>query len=501
MKKNIQNNLLLILSCMLLLTACSRKELVDLYPDFNADALNNPKNMDEVEQVLIGGYAAFRNDFYYSDIEGGNWSTMPDMMSDNLIEAKGALSNFNRMTDWLYNVDDNAIAKMWAAPYTVISRANIVLSSVDKFTTDRNKKIANRIKGQALAIRAHAHLDLMRYFGVSFKRSNNDLAIPYVKVFPLNDLAASKPARPRNDAFYKDLFDDLTTAEELLSDVDKDINEEGSVNRGFIDLAGVYAVQARAYLYAEQWEDAITAASNAIALRPLLTLNKFKDFAGMYNSTAAGETIWNIQFDAGQGGPGGAVYFVQNNRNVYRPADDIAVMDGTSGLIQKNDIRFLSYFKVVPNTSGEDRLVVYKYKGKKDLVDGNANFPVYRTGEMYLIRAEARARNNEEPLGMADLNYLRANRIGGYVPVSLAGPALLNAIQNERRRELFAEGHRFFDLKRTGKVMNRNNGCGDPDISPSGRCTLTPLSREWSLPIPFMERKVNAAIDQNNGYE
>jgi hypothetical protein len=125
--------------------------------------------------------------------------------------------------------------------------------------------------------------------------------------------------------------------------------------------------------------------------------------------------------------------------------------------------------------------------------DGVVNFKAFRTGEMYLIRAEAYAKTGDEVDAVADLNTLRAARINGYVPVVLAGVALTDAIVQERRKELICEGHRFFDLKRTTRVINRAN-C-------SSFCTLGPADREWTWPIPQPEIDANANIlPQNPGY-
>jgi len=451
--------------------------------------------MDQIEEVLIGSYQGFRDGNYYGDGSGSGWSLMPDMMSDNLLETNESLANYKSLSDWIYASDDALVAGIWGAPYYVIANANIVLRDIDKFTTAENQTRANRLKGQALAIRAHAHFDLFRFFGTSFDRnSTTALAVPYVTEFLASPTV--KPARISNKEFYDKVIADLSAAVTLLGNVDAPINTS-AIKRPNIDLAGAKAMQARVYLYAGMWAEAIQAATDVIALRPLAPQSSF---LGMYDETDAGETIWNVQFDAGQGGPGGGVYFSQNNRSAFAPAAEIATMDGTSGLIQSNDIRYDAYFTTLSGPNGP-RLVVSKYRGKTGLTDGNANFPVFRTGEMYLIRAEARARISpaQETAAMADLNALRAARITGYVPENLTGAALLTAIANERRRELFGEGHRFFDLKRTTRTIVRAGGCGDPGISPAA-CTLAADSRSWALPIPFSERTVNENIQQNPGY-
>jgi hypothetical protein len=114
---------------------------------------------------------------------------------------------------------------------------------------------------------------------------------------------------------------------------------------------------------------------------------------------------------------------------------------------------------------------------------------------MYLIRAEARANSSQEALGLADLNTLRAARINGFVPGTETGVALAAAIALERRKELFMEGHRWFDLKRTTRVIDRVTVS-----APTTQVTLQSNRREWTWPVPQGERDANTNMTQNVGY-
>lgn len=483
-------------SAIVLLQSCSQKDLVDLTPEFSLDALSNPSSMKQVGEVLTGAYASFRDGNYFGSGSGtgGGWALMPDVLSDNLYETIESLANSRAMADWIYNSSTGQITTFYSAPYAVIARANIVLRDVDKFTTAATQKQANRYKGQAYAMRALAHFDLLRYFATSYDRNSTTvLAMPYIKEFIVS--ASAKPSRITNKDYYDQVLADLSAAIPLLSNVDAVINPSAGLSRPYIDLATIYAIQARVYLYAGMWPEAVTAATNAINLRPLVNLNQTA-FSGMYNQTNAGEIIWNVQFESGQSGPTFLVYFATNSRSYFRPALEIATTTGTSGLIQSNDIRYSAYFSTVG--SG---LALTKYRGKNAVSDGNANFIVFRTGEMYLIRAEARAKNSQEDLALNDLNALRSARITGYTPVTgLTGTPLLNAIADERRRELVGEGHRFFDLKRTTRTIARGSTCGNTALSPAGNCTLAPTAREWTLPIPESVIRANGNLKQNDGY-
>lgn len=115
---------------------------------------------------------------------------------------------------------------------------------------------------------------------------------------------------------------------------------------------------------------------------------------------------------------------------------------------------------------------------------------VLRLAEQYLIRAEARVRQNNISGGQSDLNAIR-NRSG--LPNTTANDqgSLLLAIEQERRVELFTEwGHRWFDLKRTERA----------------EAVLSPFAlKDWQstdvlFPIPQTEREINSRLTQNEGY-
>jgi starch-binding outer membrane protein, SusD/RagB family len=495
---------LIIFIAVSFLQACTKKEVFELYPEFSLDALTNPSSIKQVEELVTGTYSLFRQADYYGSGSGtgSGWALMPDVLSDNLYESTTeTLANSRAMADWIYNGSTGQIYSLYQAPYRVIAAANIVLRDIDRFTTPANQLLANRLKGQAFAIRALAHFDLFRYFATSFDRnSTTDLALGYTTEFTVS--SALKPARISNKDYYDKLFADINQAISLLGNIDQAINPASGLTRPYLDRNAAYAILARINLYAGNWADAATAATNALSGRPLATTQAA--FSGMYNQTNRGEIIWNVQFEAGQSGPTFLAFFATSNRSYFRPSYDIAVAAGNSGLIQSNDIRYSAFFGLV-STAGlgtGTQLGLLKYKGKGTASDGNSNFPAIRSGEMYLIRAEANARlgGANEVTALADLNALRAARINGYTPEVLTGAALLTAIANERRRELVGEGHRFFDLKRTTRTISRGAPCGNTAISAAGACTLNSTAREWALPIHEQIRNANPNMAQNPGY-
>jgi hypothetical protein len=459
------------------LTSC--KKILDVNPQYNVDGNNAFKTIQDCDFALVGAYRLFQSTSYYGSTDGRSnaFALLPDILSDNLRETGESLGNERVFSRWVYAADETQIEGTWLAGYRIISEANLVLDHVDQFATSSPGAV-NRIKGQALAIRALVHFDLLRYFVNDYARNSNSPGIPYITNFNYE----VKPARGTVQQTYNAIEADLLAARTLLQSPDHAINGSTGNTRAYMDASVVDAILARLYLYSGQYANAITRATNVINAFPLANMNEFPD---IWTDATNKEVIWSVTFNSGEGGPGYAAYFPQPDASQYAPDDDLL------NLYDPGDVRIDAYFAVI---SG--RVVLSKYLAKKAALsnpDGVVNFKAFRTGEMYLIRAEAYARTANDALGSADLNTLRIARISGYAPVVLTGTALLNAIATERRKELVAEGHRFFDLKRTTRTISRSN-C-------SAFCTLGPTSRAWTWPIPQPEIDANPSIlPQNPGY-
>jgi len=490
------------LSFALVLSSCEK--VIDVEPEFAIEGSQLFKSLDEYQYALTGAYALFRQTGYYGSggQTTGSWSTLPDMMSDNLVRTGEDLANWIAQTNFVYAADESDIEIAWQSAYYVINQANLVLNNIDQFAeTDANR--VNEIKGQALAIRGMAHFDVLRYWGENFDRNSSNLGIPYKTTANSEEM----PSRLTVKETYDNIFKDLQEAESLLDG----ISLNSANNRAYIDQLAVQALLARVSLYAKDYAAAESYATMVIEARPLASITAFP---GIWTDATATEVIWAVSFSAGEGTPSGGVHVASSNRNRFRPSGPlVATYD------QANDIRFPAYIglrqsgnvspprtiysgtPVVAGTNGAaiTRTIVNKFIGRNGALDNVVNWKVLRTGEMYLIRAEARAMQaGKEAMGLADLNALRAARINNYTNVTLTGQSLLDAIALERRKELLGEGHRWFDLKRTTRTITRIDF--DPNIS--NALTLDPTAREWVWPIPQVEIDANAsmAAQQTTGY-
>jgi hypothetical protein len=135
----------------------------------------------------------------------------------------------------------------------------------------------------------------------------------------------------------------------------------------------------------------------------------------------------------------------------------------------------------------------FKYKLNKPEDPQSEYLMVLRLAEQYLIRAEARAQQGDLTGARSDLNVIR-HRAGLNGTNTSTKETLLTAILKERQVELFTEwGHRWLDLKRTGKVN-------------AVMTMVTPQKggvwenfKQW-YPIPRQDLRLNPNLTQNEGY-
>jgi hypothetical protein len=170
-----------------------------------------------------------------------------------------------------------------------------------------------------------------------------------------------------------------------------------------------------------------------------------------------------------------------------------------------NDIRFSSYFKDEPllTASGRSSRLIAKYAGTAygTTNENLTNAKVFRTGEMVLIRAEARAelgRHTGANSAESDINLLRTNRLANYTnTVYTSKQQAIDDIIQERFKELAYEGHRFFDLKRRGLPVTRLA----VDAPTTAAMVLPANDYRFVFPIPLAEMTSNPAMEQNPGYQ
>ncbi|RYE07717.1 MAG: RagB/SusD family nutrient uptake outer membrane protein, partial [Sphingobacteriales bacterium] len=333
--------------------------------------------------------------------------------------------------------------QMWGDAYKAILRSNFILTNIDNLPAGEFK---DNMQGEALAVRALAHFDMLRLYAKSYtSASDTDPGVPYVTSTNPTLLPARTPLKQA----YGLVVNDLEQATDLL-------NETNGVGR--IHKAAAEALLSRVYLYMGEWQKCVDEATKAIADVPAEnSLATIAQFSNIWIDATEKDVLFkvkNLDADNTQVGVG----YKQGTPEGVIP--EYSVDFAFYQLFRDADVRKQAYIREsTVESTGETYNYVYKYNGRPsgdaDIVD----LKVIRMGEVYLNRAEAYFNLTNPGAALDDLNTLRSNRYTDFdeSTANETGADLSNAIQLERRLELAFEGARFFDLKRQNKAVQRSN--------------------------------------------
>jgi hypothetical protein len=355
-----------------------------------------------------------------------------------------------------------------------------------KATTAAQEATKNRVKGEALFLRAFAHFELYRFY--SNTADGSALAVAYMETPSLTPVARMTVA-----PFFVKLNADLAAAKSLVPAANTDIYRASK--------HAVTALQARAALYAKDYANAATFATEYIAAFPLASKT---NFPSIWKDANNSEVAFKLSRTTTAGGRIGGLY-----RGTSASAANIGTITWkpTQALLnaydQVNDLRYAAYFFEEPllkasSSRSLSAVLINKYAGTTYGTPGEllADAKVFRTGEMYLIRAEARAETGNLTGAADDINALRAARINNYTNATFAAKGdVIDAVMSERFKELPYEGHRFFDAKRRNLPITRLA------VDAQGSAlTLSAGNFRFILPIPNTEIQANPLMVQNPGY-
>jgi tetratricopeptide (TPR) repeat protein len=314
-----------------------------------------------------------------------------------------------------------------------------------------------------------------------------------------NTLARS----PQSDV-YAQIVSDLKQADTLLSDSYLNASGATTSDRGRPNRMAAAALLAKTYLYTGDWEDAEIQADSVLAdAADYQLVNPLQTFV-----IGSHEVIWGIEPDLDNAPPyveaDVAAYFIPANTIPSRAGISVDLSDSLVGAFEPGDLRMTDWVGVDSVASGgsgpaSKYYYAHKYKALGTYTSAQEYITMFRLGEVYLIRAEARAQQgNYTGAGSAasDLNVVRARAT--LSPTTAATQAdMLAAIAHERRVELFCEnGNRFFDLRRTGALTPLME-----TLAPlkGGTWSSSGLQQWW--PIPLTDVQNDPKLTQTPGFE
>lgn len=453
-------------------TSCSEEDLEPtLAQEKSIETSIN--SLNDLDALLIGAMERMSETEYY----GRDAIILGEVFSDNT--TSNANSNRFVIEAQMDLNAQSAIARtLWTQIYSVIASANIIIGA-EGIEGDEDR--INHVKGQAYAIRALAHFDLVKFYGQ--QHVNGGLSapgVPYVTAFRDNDNLF--PSRNTVEEVKNLAYADLEMAKDLMSESLNDNSKE------FITSFAAYAIEARIANYFGDHPRALTAA------KVVIDSDKYSvaledSFLNNFASRGSANSIFEIA-NTPTDNPG-----INGLANIYQVGSygDVVALPNLAAIYDDNDVRGGASYD--PTAAAEPTTVigespngtlrnVGKYPRTAPFED---NIPLIRYEEMVLIYAEALFETNGADALMW-LNKIPANR-----GADAYGTISKDNILLERRKELAFEGFRFHDLARTGTDVK------SVDIIQL-HTGVEYGAYNFAMPIPTAEVGVNANIDQNIGY-
>lgn len=460
---------ILYISFSLLFFSCG-EEFLDLQPNEALPIADAIQSLNDLESAVVGMYDGLQNSNHY----GRYFVLVPDVMADD-VKQNASANRAKEYSEYAAYSDHFITQNMWARIYNTILRANIVINSTLEVGTTAQEARDNFV-GEAYAIRALCHFDLVRLYGqhYGFTASNDHAGVPIVLEFD----EAAEPERSTVAQVYERVLADLSSASSLVG---------SNFDSGRFNKLSVKALQARVNLYMGNWATAEGLASEVINDNAVV-LTDNAAYVATWNAGTSPDVVFEVKVTTADNNGSDALgrMYIQAGYGDYLPSADVV------DLIPDGDVRGELYADDAANLGGiYGTIRVNKFPSST----GEDNTPVIRLSEMYLLRAEARFMQGKEADAQADVTAIRQRALTSAEAVTATGAALMDEIELEKRIELAYEGHRLWDLMRWKKGVTRTD-C----TAPSNACNVAYPNDNFILPIPQNERDANPNMGQNPGF-
>lgn len=388
-------------------------------------------------------------------------------------------------------------ANIWKSAYEICTNANNILYYGNALIEKRpeSKSLVEKHFAYAYFARAYAHFCLVNIYAQPY-RYTPDASHPGVVIIDYIPGFDSRLERTSVAKCYSKIIEDLKTAIDLFGDI-------SCPDPNYINGLACEALLARVYLYMGKYQEAADCASKVIAEKGVLTpRDKYVNMFRKAQEVAGEEAILRLNsFNT--------TSTLGNKCDPTRSNNELEPTDGFFNSFESNDIRKELYTYYAEVADGEEfeglvantccKYIPFK-DGVADEMTRRCDPVLLRTSEMYLIRAEALCHIPGADLEVAenDVKAIRARALGRKVEdIKLyytGAEGLERIVMDERVKELYLEGHRFFDLKRRGENIVREKG------TTSTLKLLAYPDYRFALPINQTELEANVYMIQNEGY-
>lgn len=489
-------------SAFVLTFASCKKDYLNTQPSDQISEADAFTSIANARAALNGIYRGLYLQ-YASQSQDGHPDIMisMDFMGEDIVHFAEGTSYFRGSYRWVDHRSEASALNEWVYRfyYQMIANANMIITNIDAVPGGESEK--KDIKGQALALRAWCHFNLVQLWGVRYDISTKPNTQPGVPIVITN--STDPLPRATVEENYTQINADLDGAISNLAGV------SARINKTYINATVAKGFKARVALTMQDWAAAARYASEAKDG----TLMSNNDYLSGFNNLSNVEWMWGANQLPDQLPSFGSffAYMSGNFNSAHTRPNPKLINSKLHALITATDIRKklwwdgttadLVNFGVInaasgkPEPSARNIKLMHRKFMVKDLNVSAGDIPFMRLAEMYLIEAEAKARDGQFAAAADVLFTLAKNRDPNYVKSTKTGQALLDDILIQRRIELWGEGFRFLDLKRTNSALDRT---GTGATTTLATVLAIPASdKRWQFLIPRREIQTNPAILQN----
>jgi len=500
--KTIKNNKFTLVALVLLtlgLYSCTDKFL-DEEENYLIDSEGYFNSEDDYYMALVGAYDLLQAT-YVNNLLG-------EIASDNTLcggESATDVVGFQQIDDMTHTPVNANLRDIWNWMFAGVKRTNYFLEFQNNIEFDGRVQMVAEVR----FLRAYFHFELVKWFGgIPVKDYANALEGGGKRFSPGDETSIP---RYSVEEVYALIESDLIFA---ANNLDYTTPQVGRVTKG-----AAQALLGKAYLYQDKFSDAATVLGNLIDNGPYQLVDDYSEIFENDGENGV-ESVFEVQYSDGEGAGFDCLQCSEGNvavgfmgiRNHTGPTYDsgysfnVPTQEAYDNFDNDDTRKDVSILDIVAWTEETEATYVEGYehtgfynrkylprKGDQNIGDQNLtnpnNYRAIRYADVLLMAAEANNRGNlDETKALAYLNQVRERAFGDSSHNSSAtGAALTDAILDERRHELLGEGHRFFDLVRTGRAAQAIEGFV------AGKHEL--------FPIPFQEIQFSAGNwDQNPNY-
>lgn len=437
----------------------------DLNPSLeqNKEGADAIASSSDLEGILQGTYNRMTSSGYY----GRDYIVTNEVRTENTW-ANGRSGRFTTEAGFAYN---SAGTYIWDNAYEVIASANIIINADVESLTDASDNVdyARHLQGEAYAIRALAHFDLIKTYGQEHVDGGNNLGVPYVTEFKGEDLI---PARGTIDENKAMLYSDIETAFELMSEEFYDSSKQS------VSKFTAKALESRFGTWFGDWER-VQEASMAVIESGLYSIIPADQYVASFASGGAQNSLFELAYSDVDNAGNNSLHDIYRG-TVY---GDISVTPNAfEALYGEGDVR-ADVFGTEEVGSNVRLRNMGKYMGRE------ANVPIIRYEEVILNLAEALLNLGQPEEALTYLNMIPENR-----NADLYTEATIENILEERRKEFMFEGLYYWDLQRLQMDIVK------VDAEQNITETIPYGDHRRIHPIGNAELDANSNIVQNPGY-